>query len=117
MSNEFGKILRFLRKQNNDNLIIQAKKIDISISELSLYEAGRKEISLKLIEKLIEVYNLDEETKEKLLNSRIINNENLAEELQIYDIAKQNNSLVFNRKLKEVDPDLISKLREALKND
>ena len=54
----FGKILRELRKENNLNQSELAKKIGLSASAVGMYEQGRRQPGLELINKIADLFNV-----------------------------------------------------------
>lgn len=72
MSN-FKKMLCMIRIQNDETLDQMAKRIGISQSYLSSVENGNRQGSLKMINKIIEVYGLDGKESDKLINDFLEN--------------------------------------------
>lgn len=59
---EFGKILRIIRLDNDNETIVEmANKLGISSSYLSCIERGKTNISTKLYDKIVEEYPLSDE--------------------------------------------------------
>ncbi|UNF46201.1 helix-turn-helix domain-containing protein [Bartonella krasnovii] len=61
MVTSFGKILRKLRIDHSERLLDMAKKLDISVAFLSSVEIGKKSVPVGMEEKVIELYNLDQD--------------------------------------------------------
>lgn len=57
--NNFGVLIRELRKSRKDTLVSLAKKVDIDYSSLSKIERGERDASLDLIKRIVEVYLVD----------------------------------------------------------
>lgn len=114
MISKFGKCIRNIRKQENDSLRQMAIKLGISAAFLSAMEVGRKQIPLEYVEKIKGIYNLTEEQEVELENSIYETNERVPIELAAMNEAQKDVSLMFARKIKTADEDLLRKLKEAL---
>lgn len=57
--NVYGKFLRKLRVDNNENMKDMAEKLNVSVSYLSAVELGKREIPAIWNEIIIKQYNLD----------------------------------------------------------
>ncbi len=66
MLTPFCKTLRKLRIDHSERLLDMAKKLDISVSFLSSLEIGKKSLPIGIEEKIIELYDLDQEVAEIL---------------------------------------------------
>ncbi|WP_332061118.1 XRE family transcriptional regulator [Bartonella sp. CB74] len=66
MLTSFGKSLRKLRIDRVERLFDMAKKIGVSSAFLSSVEIGKKPIPSKMEEKIIEIYNLNQEVADLL---------------------------------------------------
>lgn len=66
MSTRFGKELRKIRIDHEDNLIGMAKKLGVSVSYVSAVEAGGKDIPSEWPAKIIDTYHLPPEAAARL---------------------------------------------------
>ncbi len=114
MISKFGIYLRKIREQEKDSLRQMAIKLDISAAFLSAMEVGRKTIPVEYAEKIRSIYNLTEEQKIELENSIYETNEKVPIELAAMTEAQKDISLLFARKIKTADEELLRKLKEAL---
>lgn len=114
MISKFGLYIRKIREQENDSLRQMAIKLGISAAFLSAMEVGRKQIPLEYVEKIKGIYNLTKEQEVELENSIYETNERVPIELAAMNEAKKDVSLMFARKIKTADEDLLRKLKEAL---
>lgn len=110
MISKFGKCIRNIREQENDSLRQMAIKLGISAAFLSAMEVGRKQIPLEYVEKIKGIYNLTEEQEVELENSIYETNERVPIELAAMNEAQKDVSLMFARKIKTADEDLLRKL-------
>lgn len=117
MISKFGLYIREIRKKSNDSLRLMAKKLDVSAPFLSAVEMGRKAISLEYVDKISEIYNLSKEEKEKLEDAINETNNRVSIELEKMNEGQKEVSLMFSRKIKNADPELIEKLRKVLYDD
>lgn len=114
MISKFGLYIRKIREQENDSLRQMAIKLGISAAFLSAMEVGRKQIPLEYVEKIKGIYNLTKEQEVELENSIYETNERVPIELAAMNEAQKDVSLMFARKIKTADEDLLRKLKEAL---
>ena len=91
-----------------------AIKLGISAAFLSAMEVGRKPIPVDYVEKIKSIYNLTEEQEVELENSIHETNERVPIELAAMNEAQKDISLMFARKIKTADEELLRKLKEAL---
>ncbi|MXV66434.1 helix-turn-helix domain-containing protein [Saccharibacter sp. EH60] len=60
-ASDFGKQLRKLRLENDENQKDMANKLGVSVSFISFLETGSKQVPLSFLEKLTSVYGVGEE--------------------------------------------------------
>lgn len=114
MISKFGLYIRKIREVKNDSLRQMAVKLGISATFLSAMEVGRKQIPLEYVEKIKGIYDLTEEQVIELEDSIHETNERLPIELALMTEAQKDVSLMFARKIKTADEELLRKLKEAL---
>ena len=114
MISKFGKCIRNIRENENDSLRQMAIKLGVSAAFLSAMEVGRKPIPIEYAEKIKKIYNLSEKQKIELEDSIYETNERVPIELASMNEAQKDISLMFARKIKSADEELLRKLREAL---
>lgn len=66
MSTRFGKELRKIRIDHEDNLIGMAKKLGVSVSYVSAVEAGGKDIPSEWPTRIIDSYGLSQDESRRL---------------------------------------------------
>lgn len=114
MISTFGKVLKEYRKLNNDTLKTLSEKLDISLPYLSSMEVGRRLVTLDVLLKIKEVYNLNEEQYNNLYMAMLDSNNKVDLELSKMNAAQKEVSMVFARKIENADSELIEKLRKVL---
>lgn len=114
MISKFGICIRNIREQENDSLRQMAIKLGISAAFLSAMEVGRKPIPVEYVEKIKSIYNLTEEQQVELENSIHETNERVPIEFKAMNEAQKDISLLFARKIKTADEELLKKLKDAL---
>ena len=114
MISKFGLYIREVREKENDSLRQMAIKLGISAAFLSAMEVGRKQIPLEYVDKIKNIYNLTQEQEIELENSIHETNERVPIELAAMNEAQKDVSLMFARKIKTADEDLLRKLKEVL---
>ncbi|MGM9969487.1 MAG: helix-turn-helix transcriptional regulator [Anaeroplasma sp.] len=117
MISKFGIIVRKIRSKENDSLRKMAFKLGVSATFLSAMEVGRKMIPLEYVERISSIYDLSKEEKEKLEDSINETNERVLIELNMMNEAQRDVSLIFARKIKTADEELLEKLKKALIDD
>jgi putative transcriptional regulator, XRE family, bacteriophage lambda repressor C1 like protein len=117
MISKFGEYIRIVRKRENDSLRDMAKKMGVSAAFLSAMEVGRKNIPLVYVDKIVELYHLNEEEKAKLFEVIQETNDKVSLELSQMNESQKEVTLVFARKIQTADADLIEKLRKILEDD
>jgi transcriptional regulator with XRE-family HTH domain len=114
MISEFGIFVRKIRINKNDSLRDMAKKLNISAAFLSSMEVGRKTIPIEYIDKIVNLYNLNDGQKDELIDAINKTNNEVNLELDKMNKSQQEVSLIFARKIKTADPKLIEKLKNIL---
>ena len=114
MISSFGKVLKVYRKRNNDTLKTLSEKLEISLPYLSSMEVGRRLVTLDVIQKVKELYDLSEEEYNDLYMAMLDTNNKVDLELSKMNEAQREVSMVFARKIENADPELIDKLRKVL---
>lgn len=112
-----GKRLRKIRIDNDEITLDMAKKLGISISYLSAIEHGKRNIPDTFIQKLFENYNLNE--KMKILIQKDIINYSGEMKLIMNQMNRQQQelSLLYARKISELDDEQIKKMRRFLNGE
>ena len=102
MFSDFGKELRILRVEKDENINSMAKKLGISIAYLSAIESGNRPIPSDLVEKIIEKYHLSKERRELLREKEAISSKKIDIDLEL--VTNEQRKLVFalSRKLKNL---------------
>lgn len=117
MISKFGICIRDIREREHDSLRQMAIKLGVSAAFLSAMEVGRKLIPLEYVEKINEIYNLSEKEKAALEDSVHETNKRVPIELTLMSEAQKDVTLMFARKIKTADSDLLKKLKDALSDD
>lgn len=116
MISAFGIYIRKIRKENNESLRTMANRLGISASFLSEMEVGKKTVPIEYVNVISEMYQLNGEELIKLENSIIETNESVDINVESNE-SKVETSLVFTRRIKNVDNDLVKKLMDVLNDD
>lgn len=114
MNTEFYKFLYQLRCENNESLRKMAINLEITPAYLSAMEVGRKPIPIKFLHIISDCYNLTESQKTELEYAINSTNSRVEIELTKMNEAQKDVSLIFSRKIRTADDDLIKKLKELL---
>lgn len=117
MVSKFGLCIRKIREKENDSLRQMAIKLGISAAFLSAMEVGRKQIPLEYIDRIKSIYELTDLEIIELENSIYETNKQLPIELELMNNAQKDVSLMFARKIKNADENLLKKLKEVLNDE
>lgn len=113
MATSFGKELRKLRIDKDENIHSMAKKLGISISYLSAIEAGSRNIPDDLVDKVVKKYHLSEERSEIMRQAEAESSKEI--EIDLKTMTAEQRKLVFalSRKLNEMsDEDCLNILNK-----
>lgn len=117
MVSEFGKFCRNMRLNTKESLRTMAKKLEVSAAFLSAMEVGRKPIPIEYIDRIASLYNLSEADRSELEESVYATNNKVSLELGNMTDLQKDVSVLFARKIKNADPELLKKLKDALENE
>ena len=117
MATNFAKLMKEIRKPDNESLRTMAKRLEISAAFLSALEVGKKTIPTEYADKICKEYNLDDTMKDKLTDAISESNNMIKLGLEDLNNDQKNVSLLFARKISNADPNLIKKLKEALEDE
>lgn len=114
MITDFGKELRILRIERNENISTMAKKLNISISYLSAIESGLRPIPSDLVEKIVENYNLNKERRNLLREKEAISSTKI--DINLDQVSNEQRKFIFalSRKLKDLSDEDCSLILEKI---
>lgn len=113
MATSFGKELRKLRIDRDENIHAMAKKLEISISYLSAIEAGTRNIPNDMVNKIIDKYHLNKERSEIMRQAEAESAKTI--DIDLSTVSDEQRKLVFalSRKLKDItDEDCLNILNK-----
>ena len=117
MISKFGTFLRIERIKHNDTLKTLSEKLNISVAYLSAMEVGRRVVPIELIEKIRELYNLNDKEYDELYAVTIDSNNKVDLELSKMNEAQREVTMIFARKINNADDKLLEKLKKALEEE
>ena len=109
---EFGKFLRILRIQRNENAQVMAKRLDMSPSYLSTIENGKRNIPASLEEDIIRLYALSE-LEQKELRGAIVRSSGMVK-IDFKELPENKRQLILEIAKGNVDEATLEKMRNAL---
>ncbi|WP_416515135.1 helix-turn-helix domain-containing protein [Brachyspira hyodysenteriae] len=112
---EFGKVSRKLRIDRNLTLSDMAERTNLSASYISAVEIGKKDLTMELVEKYIEILTVTEEEKEELLKSASVTMNSLKIDLTNEE-EKNKIALKLARNIKYLNDEQIKKIENILNN-
>lgn len=112
---KFGKEIRKLRIDKNMTLADMAKDIEMSVAHISSVELGKRNTTPKLLNKLLSVFTLDDERKERL--STLAYESNKSVKINLSNSSSQSRQLVtaFSRRFELLSMDHIKSIQKILK--
>lgn len=110
MPNEFGRILRKIRIDCGEILKDMAIKLNVSSAYLSAMEVGKRIVPKKIIDELIRLYSLDDETAVKLSIAAEDNEKTIQIRIDATTPEKRNAALVFARNFDNMDSAIAEKI-------
>lgn len=115
MLTQFGIFLRKLRLDSNEIMKEMATKLDVSPSFLSAVENGKKKIPESWCKKIINLYNLDKEKQDKLMQA--IEDSQKILEINLKKLNKEQKRLAFafKKELENINKENIEKMNILLK--
>lgn len=99
---EYGKQLRHLRLDLSELLGTMAEKLGLSPAYLSSIETGSRSIPVDLSSKVIEVYNLSQDSAESLLKAEADTNQSLTINLEGASNEQIEATVMFARHIKNM---------------
>ncbi len=113
---EYGKFIRTIRKERNENLMTMASKLNVSVAFLSALEVGKKQIPLNYAKKIQEIYNLNEYDYKELQEAIMMTNRRVLISLDNLNNDQQNVSIAFARQINTASQKTLDELRKILED-
>lgn len=113
---EYGKFIRTIRKERNENLMTMAAKLNVSVAFLSALEVGKKQIPLNYAKKIQEIYNLNEYDYKELQEAIMMTNKRVLISLDNLNNDQQNVSIAFARQINTASQKTLDELRKILED-
>ena len=114
MISSFGLFMRKIRSAAGDSLRTCATKLEITAPFLSAMEVGRRPIPIHYVEKIKNIYQLNDADYVELYNSVAETNKRVDLEIEKMNEAQREVSMTFARKIENADSELVEKLRKVL---
>lgn len=111
--NEIGNFLTSFRNEIGESLRTMAAKLDISATYLSAIENNKRNIPADFLDKFMEIYNVDEDTKKKLEKAILLSSSNLKVDVTNASVAKK--ELLYSIANSEIDETTLERLSAILK--
>ena len=111
--NEIGNFLTNFRNEIGESLRTMASKLDISATYLSAIENNKRNIPSDFLDKFMEVYNVDEDTKKRLEKAILLSSSNLKVDVTNASVTKK--ELLYSIANSELDEATLERLSAILK--
>lgn len=110
----FGKYIRGLRAEKNENLRQMADKLEVSSAFLSAVEVGKKLVPKDWISKIVNLYGINEKEENELRNAIDKDNKRTVIEFNKLSTDRQELSMMFARTINTANQKTLEELREIL---
>ena len=117
MVTQLGKALRAIRLERGEVLKDMAQRLSISTAYLSAIENGKRRASEEMIEKIKELYSLDEQEQRKLEEAWIQSIDEVTINLQNSSGLHRDLGVVFARRFDGLSTEEIEKVMQILRKD
>lgn len=117
MLTQFGIFLRKLRLDSNEIMKEMATKLDVSPSFLSTVENGKKTIPKSWYEKIVNLYDLNKEQQNKLMQAIEDTQKSLEINLEKLNKEQKRLAFAFTKELKNMNKKDIKKNEHTSKKD
>ena len=114
---EFGKLLKKIRIDCGELLYHMAKKLEVSSSFLSAVENGTKPVPLEWPQRIGQLYDLDEETVQKLTRTAEDTTKQIRIPLENASTEKRSLAMSFARRFDTMNQKEIDELLDFFKHD
>jgi len=111
---KFGKSIRKLMIDNEENLCTIAELFDVSTAFVSSVLIGKKSVPEEWFEKLCEHYNLNNVEKNKLYDAYCETKNSIKLDLTNIEVEKKKLALQFQRKLPELTDEELNSICKIL---
>ncbi len=115
MATTFGKELRKLRIDRDENIHDMAKNLGISISYLSAIEAGSRNIPNDMVDKIVTKYHLNGERSEILRQAEAESSKEIDIDLSTFSAEQRKLVFALSRKINDISDeqclDILNKLK------
>ncbi|MCF0109132.1 MAG: helix-turn-helix transcriptional regulator [Erysipelotrichaceae bacterium] len=114
MLTEVGKYIRKLRVENDELLKDMSDKLGVSVAFLSAVENGKKKVPNNWVEKLSELYSLNENEKLNLINAIAATEKSYELNFEGINRDRREIAISFARKLEGFSDDQLDEIRKIL---
>jgi HTH-type transcriptional regulator, competence development regulator len=115
MTTEFGKYLRKIRIENDENLKSMSGKLHVTASYLSAVEKGKRNVPKNWVDEISKHYSLNAEQKEELQDAAF--NSQITIKFELSDETPRNKELilVFAKNFRDLSDEDAVKIKNILK--
>lgn len=114
MLNEFGKYLRKIRIDNNEILKNMSDKLKVTAAYLSAVENGKREIPENWVDKISDIYSLDDTQRQELDEIAFNCKKSIKIKLDEENERNRDLAIAFARRFRDLDDTDVIKMRQLL---
>lgn len=112
---ELKKVLMSIRKRNNENMQRMSKRLNLSVSYLSMLETGKRKVTENFLELFSKEYDLNKIEISKLKEVAIKNRETeILINLRELNGRQKKLALMFAEKVKKMSPEILKQITEII---
>lgn len=112
---ELRKFLSKLRIDHGQSLIKMSEKIGYSASYLSLIERGERTIPKGFVQKIAEIYKLNQAQSIALIKAISKSTSEIVIDMKSLNAEQKELTVLFSEKIYNLEPNLIKKIKKLLK--
>ena len=112
---ELRKFLSKLRIDHGQSLIKMSEKIGYSASYLSLIERGERTIPKEFVQKIAEIYKLNQAQSIALIKAISKSTSEIVIDMKSLNAEQKELTVLFSEKIYNLEPKAIKKIRDVLK--
>ena len=111
---EFGEYFRILRIKHHEVLADAKEFLGVSSSFISAVECGKKRVPDDWVDKIVDHYSLDENEKQKLIDSIEKSKSSIEINILSSSSEKKTFALQFQRSFKDLDDESIKEIQKII---
>lgn len=113
-STELKKFLKIIRIKNNENMEKMAKKLNISVSYLSMIESGERKVRGEFVKTFLKKYKLNKKEEMEFEKAVLDSDLEISINLRKLNGRQKNVALLFLDKIGKINPAALKEIAEII---